>query len=214
MFVSHKSLTGRRLATAFFWRGEEKKQRFLVEEEAWAGTELAIKDYGIPLVPVTSYKYLGRVLLAVDDNWPAVVNNFSIECKEWVRLNRVLSRNGVNDRTLIHIYLAVVQSVILYGSETWVITLHIGRILCGFHHRAARRLTGRQPWRVRDGIWVYPHWRTWWRRQDCRRWRPKYPTSRTQLNSLLQPGPLWTCVWWRSGVWGQWWPRGGGIRIY
>ena len=44
----------------------------------------------------------------------------------------------------------------LYGSETWFITPHTGRVLGGFHHRVARTLTGRQPWRGRNGIWVYP----------------------------------------------------------
>ena len=32
----------------------------------------------------------------------------------------------------------------------------IERMFGGFHHRVARRLTGRQPWRRRDGVWVYP----------------------------------------------------------
>ena len=40
--------------------------------------------------------------------------------------------------------------------ESWVMKTCIGRILGGFHHRVARRLTGRQPWRVRVGRWVYP----------------------------------------------------------
>ena len=35
-------------------------------------------------------------------------------------------------------------------------TPHIRRVLGGFHHRVALRLTGRQPWRGRDGVWVYP----------------------------------------------------------
>ena len=30
------------------------------------------------------------------------------------------------------------------------------RVLGGFHHRVARRLTGRQPCIGRDGGWVYP----------------------------------------------------------
>ena len=34
-------------------------------------------------------------------------------------------------------------------------TPHIGRVLGGLHHRLARRLTGRQPWRGQDGGWVY-----------------------------------------------------------
>ena len=66
----------------------------------------------------------------------------------------MLSREGADDRTSGQIYLTVAQSVMLYKSDTWVTTPHIGRVLGGFHHRVARRMTGRQPWRGRDGVWV------------------------------------------------------------
>ena len=67
-----------------------------------------------------------------------------------------MSREGENACTSVHIYLVVVQSVIIYKSETWVMTPHIGRFLGGFHHRVALRLTGRQPRIGRYGVWVYP----------------------------------------------------------
>ena len=54
------------------------------------------------------------------------------------------------------LYLAVVQAILIFGSETWVVTLHMGRILGSFHHMVARRLLGVQP-RIRTyGIWEYP----------------------------------------------------------
>ena len=54
-----------------------------------------------------------------------------------------------------HIYLVVVQWVMLYGYETWVITPYIMRVLGGFHHRVDRRLIGSQPRQGRDGMWTY-----------------------------------------------------------
>ena len=33
----------------------------------------ASQDYGRPLDTVTYFKYFGRILTALDDNWPAVV---------------------------------------------------------------------------------------------------------------------------------------------
>ena len=59
-------------------------------------------------------------------------------------------------RTSGQIYLAVVQSVLLYRSETWVLTPHMQRVLGGFHHRVACRLTGRQLKKGQDEGWVYP----------------------------------------------------------
>ena len=52
-------------------------------------------------------------------------------------------------------YKAVVQSVLLYGCETWVITPAVQRTLDGFHNRVTRQIAGRQPRRV-NGEWVYP----------------------------------------------------------
>ena len=67
-----------------------------------------------------------------------------------------LSREGGDNQTSDSIYSAVIQSVMLYGSETWVMTPCIGRVWGGFHHRVAHRLMGRQPQRVRNGLWVHP----------------------------------------------------------
>ena len=40
-----------------------------------AGDEADITTYGIPLAPITSFKYLGRVLYAADYDWTSVVRN-------------------------------------------------------------------------------------------------------------------------------------------
>ena len=50
----------------------------------------------------------------------------------------------------------MVQLVLLYGSETWVLTPRMKRVLGRFHHRVDRWLTGRQPRKGRDGVWVDP----------------------------------------------------------
>ena len=52
--------------------------------------------------------------------------------------------------------MAVVQVFMLYGLDIWVITMHIGRVLGGFHHRMACRLMGRQPQRGWESGWLYP----------------------------------------------------------
>ena len=51
---------------------------------------------------------------------------------------------------------AVVQQVLLLGAETWVVTPRMERALSGFLHEAARRLTGRQARRGKNGAWHYP----------------------------------------------------------
>jgi hypothetical protein len=54
-------------------------------------------------------------------------------------------------------YKAVVQSVLLYGCETWVITSNMLSVLESFHHRVARRLTRRFPYYIRHAdLWICP----------------------------------------------------------
>ena len=67
ILVSHKALNGRNLATGFFRRGAERNWRLMIEEEEGSGTDLSITAYGTPLGLVTSFKYLGIFLFAVDD---------------------------------------------------------------------------------------------------------------------------------------------------
>ena len=64
----------------------------------------------ITLAKVTTLKYIGRILTAVDDNWPLVVINLRKSIRKWARLTRVLSREGTDARTSGQIYLLVVQS--------------------------------------------------------------------------------------------------------
>ena len=50
----------------------------------------------------------------------------------------------------------MVQQVLLFGAETWVVTPRMERALSGFLHGASRRMTGRQARRGRNGEWQYP----------------------------------------------------------
>ena len=52
--------------------------------------------------------------------------------------------------------MAVVQAVIIYGSETEVMTPRMRGGLDGFHPRVDCRLTERQPWILWYGGWVDP----------------------------------------------------------
>ena len=132
----------------------ERKWNRLAEEEDREVTERALTSYVAPLSHVTSSKYLGRVLAAEDDNWPAVVRNLWRTRQKWARLTQVLIREGEDAQTPGQIYLEMVQLVLLYVSETWVLTPCMQRVLGGFHHRVACMLTVRKTQKVRDRGWV------------------------------------------------------------
>ena len=59
-------------------------------------------------------------------------------------------------RTAGRFYVAVVQAVHLFGSETWVMTPRLEKTLEVFHHRVARQMADIGSKRQRYGTWVYP----------------------------------------------------------
>ena len=70
-------------------------------------------------------------------------------------ISRVLRRQGANGRVSGMFCKAVVMSVLLYGSESWVWTDSMVKAVEGFHNRVARRLADMVPTLV-NGQWEYP----------------------------------------------------------
>ena len=103
-----------------------------------------------------AFKYLGRVLTAGKDDWLAVVGNLGKARRSWGRLSWVLGREGADPKVSRTFYTVVAQAVLLFGAETWVLTPSMEKALESFQSRVARRITGRQPRRKKDGSWKYP----------------------------------------------------------
>ena len=61
-------------------------------------TERALEAYRKPLETVATFKYIGRVMTAGDDDWTAVAGNLVKARKRWGRLSRILSREGADKR--------------------------------------------------------------------------------------------------------------------
>ena len=96
---------------------------------------------------------MGQVILAADGNWPAVVSKFLMMKAVWKRMTIILSREGAESRVSGFFFKLVVQEVLLFGAETWVVTPHMGRVLGGFQDQVAWWLEGRLPRRKTDGKW-------------------------------------------------------------
>ena len=56
-------------------KGAERKRSWLTSYEERSVTSRSFSSYGSPLEMVTSYRYLWRLISAVDDDWPAVIWN-------------------------------------------------------------------------------------------------------------------------------------------
>ena len=91
-----------------------------------------------------------------DNDWTAVVANWRKSGNKWAGMSRIIGQEGENLRTPGKISMMVIQEELLFGSEIWVATPHIGRMLGGFHHRVALRLIGKQPQMSPYGGWDSP----------------------------------------------------------
>ena len=155
MHVNYRALNSTHPTSQLCADGLARRRQRAAELEVRKAREHVFTACGTPLENVSSFKYLGRVLTSTDDDWPAMYANLGKARKRWGAVSRVLVRDGANPKCMAMFYKAVVQSVLLYGCETWVISDRMKKTLEGFHTRAARRITGIMPRRL-GGEWVYP----------------------------------------------------------
>ena len=94
--VSRRALSRRHPGTAQCRKGVERRKRRLVEAETRETLERASEAYGAPIEIVTEFKYLGRILTATENDWPALVGNLSKARRSWGRLSQVLVREGAD----------------------------------------------------------------------------------------------------------------------
>ena len=70
-----------------------------------------------------------------------------------MQLSIILGREGAKSRVSGMLFKAVVQAVLLFGSEMWVKTPRMGGAIGGFQHRVAIWITGRYLLRFLYGCW-------------------------------------------------------------
>ena len=135
---------------------EPKRQR-----EAAVTSALALRQqfsvHGDVLERVEVFKYLGRLLAQDDDDIQAIRTQLRKARATWARVGQVLRSENASPRVAAKFYKAMVQAVLLYGSETWVLSPTALARLEGFHIRAAYRMAKRnRPRRGPGNQWVYP----------------------------------------------------------
>jgi hypothetical protein len=109
-----------------------------------------------PIETVPKFKYLGRFLSCDDRDDFTIANNLRKSRNRWGRCGRVLSAMHASPQVMARFYLAVCQAILLYGSETWVLSPHSLQQLDAFHHRCARHMAHQHIRRLADHSWIYP----------------------------------------------------------
>ena len=71
---------------------------------------------------MNNFKYLGRILNDNDNDLSAVEAQLTKARMTWGRIGKVINkRSGSNIKIMSIFYKVIVQSVLLYGSESWVL---------------------------------------------------------------------------------------------
>ena len=65
---------------------------------------------------VSEFHYLGRLLIATYDDWPAVAGKILKARVSWGSLAQVLGREGANPKVSRTSYITVTQQVLLFGA--------------------------------------------------------------------------------------------------
>jgi hypothetical protein len=135
--------------------GVKRRRQRVLAREIGRANERVFTVNGEALERVFSYCYLGRPLAGNNSDWPALFRNVKKAKMKWGQIARPLIKTGIRMRIVGLFYKAIVQAVLLYGCETWVITPDMLRVLESFHNRTARRIANMMP-RLEDGVWFTP----------------------------------------------------------
>ena len=109
---------------------------------------------------------------------------------------------------------AVVQQVLLFGAETWVLTPRMERALNSFMHGAARQITGRQPRRGWDGKWFYPSLEGAMKEAGFKEIRTAINNRQNTVAEYISTRPLLDLCEGTNQIWGamvsrRWWNQKG-----
>ncbi len=109
------------------------------------------------LEKVEVFKYLGGMMAQDDNDVQAVRHQLRKARGTWECVGQVMRSKNATPRMAAKFYKAVVQAVLLYGSNTWNLTKAVLAWLEGFHVQAAYRMAEvHRPKRVAGNRWEYP----------------------------------------------------------
>ena len=91
-----------------------------------------------------------------NSNWEALYKNLSKAQRRWRIVLGVLVKSGATIRAMAMLYKAVVQAVLLYRSEIWVVKYVMIKVMKRLHHHISWRITGNTAHKFREEGWECP----------------------------------------------------------
>jgi hypothetical protein len=142
MCVTHYALQNDHRNSEQCGRGAEAKKKRAIKENSMRASEIVFTIKGIPVENVRDFIELDRILSLLDKDWPDVHNDLVKARRKLDLISRVLRHEGSDPCITAMFYKAVVMAVLLFGSETWVVTTSMLQPLESFYPQIARRITG------------------------------------------------------------------------
>jgi hypothetical protein len=131
MFCTLLQLAGRHTDTKICKQGTKLNKQKMRDLQCIRAFRRIFTIQNQPIETLTSFRYLGHIITSMDDDWEAARLNLFNARNQWMTISRVLTRSSASPRISALFYKATIQTVLLYGSETWVITNEILQLL---HH--------------------------------------------------------------------------------
>jgi len=103
-------------------RGRITKQSRDITNKILQAEEQVFTIDDTPVESVGSFRYLGRQETCTDSDWGALCANLRRARHKWYKLSKLLHRECANPRIFGMFYKAVVQTVLLFGCESWTLT--------------------------------------------------------------------------------------------
>jgi hypothetical protein len=137
--------------------GTERQHQWDMAVQSALALRQQFTVHGDVLEWVEVFRYLGCLLLQDDDDIQAVRSQLCKARRTWARVGQVLRKENTPPRVSTKFYKAIVQSGLLYGSETWVLSPAVMARLEGFHICVAYRMAKEHtPCRGMNDQWTYP----------------------------------------------------------
>ncbi len=139
-----KVFYGKNQRTWLCREGWERKKQHEAAEAARIALARMFTAYGEDLERAEVFEYLGQLLTYDNNDFQAMQLNLKKAHKSWARVSCVLRVENASPKISGIFYIATVQAVLLFGSETWKLSPSSLKSLEGFHLRAACRMVGMQ----------------------------------------------------------------------
>ena len=137
-------------------KGQRRRENERKQEKQDESENVRFEVDGKTIKRVKAFTYLGRILSEDDDDTKCITTQIARARAKWWRIAKILKSKGANAKIMGKFYKAVIQAVLLYGAESWVLTKESTRKLNSFHLRAVRHMSGQHIKKVGDNKWEYP----------------------------------------------------------